>query len=202
MIWLVQSILQMRLYALYDCSRKVMSIMGLAFVLEILAMSTILLRTNLTTGASNEPLPGVKFCTNEDMSRSFCVFWLPVLCFECLLCSLAVWAGIQRSKDGMSPMVVSNKVCLLDILIRGNVGYFLAIFLAGVVNAVMWATLPGEWIEVPEGFPHAVTVIAGCRLILHVRNAASPPLTGSTHSIDYSLAFVYSMQITEVNERV
>lgn len=52
-MWLVQLILQMRLYALYDCSRKVMSIMGLAFVLEILAMATILLLSNVTSGTTN-----------------------------------------------------------------------------------------------------------------------------------------------------
>lgn len=126
------------------------------------------------------------------MSSDFYVFWLPVLCFECLLCSLAVWAGIQRSRDGLRPVVISNRVRLLDVLIKGNVVYFLAIFLAGMVNAVMWATLSDEWIEVPEGFAHAVVVIAGCRLILHIRNAASPPLIDDTfHQLQ--LAFVYPM---------
>jgi len=49
-----------------------------------------------------------------------------------------------------------------------------------------------EWIEVPEGFAHAVVVIAGCRLILHIRNAASPPLIDETfHQLQ--LAFVYPM---------
>ncbi|KAI6043783.1 hypothetical protein EDC04DRAFT_2890468 [Pisolithus marmoratus] len=165
--------------------------MGSAFLVEILAMTTILVVANLTSGTSIEPIPGVKICTNEDTSNSFYVFWLPILCFEFLLCSLAVWAGIQRSREEINFVPLSNGVFLLDVLIKGNVGYFLAIFLVGLVNAVMWGTLSPEWVEVPEGFPHGVAVIAGCRLILHIRNAASPALDDTYQG---SLAFAYPLQ--------
>ncbi|KAI6116581.1 hypothetical protein EV401DRAFT_47571 [Pisolithus croceorrhizus] len=114
LVWLVQVILQLRLYALYNRSRKVLIFMG------------------------SEPIPGVKICTNEDTSNSFYVFWLPILCFEFLLCSLAVRAGIHRSRDDIGFIPPSNRVFLLDVLVKGNVGYFLVIFFVGVVNAVMW----------------------------------------------------------------
>ncbi|KAL4070058.1 hypothetical protein V8B97DRAFT_585220 [Scleroderma yunnanense] len=201
----------MRLYALYDHSRKVMLVMGIAFMVEVLAMATILMLSNVSSGTSNEPLPGVKFCTNENMPNSFYIFWLPVLCYEWLLCSLAIWAGIQRSRDELRLMAISNKVRLLDVLIKGNVMYFLVISFVCVVNAVMWATLPvcilawflhqtdvgksqEEWIEVPEGFPHATAVISGCRLILHIRNAASPPFSDEDTFHESRLAFVYPMR--------
>lgn len=191
LVWLVQIILQMRLFALYNRSRKVLLLMGSAFLVEILAMIAILITANLTSGTSNEPIPGVKICTNEDTSNSFYVFWLPILCFEFLLCSLAVRAGIQRSRDEISYMALSNRVFLFDVLIKGNVGYFLVIFLVGVVNAVMWGALSPEWVEIPEGFPHGVAVIAGCRLILHIRHAATP---ASEDTLQGSLAFEYPLQ--------
>ncbi|KAI5991092.1 hypothetical protein F5J12DRAFT_470548 [Pisolithus orientalis] len=191
LVWLVQIILQMRLSALYNRSRKVLLLMGSAFLVEILAMIAILITANLTSGTSNEPIPGVKICTNEDTSNSFYVFWLPILCFEFLLCSLAVRAGIQRSRDEISFMALSNRVFLFDVLIKGNVGYFLVIFLVGVMNAVMWGVLSPEWVEIPEGFPHAVAVIAGCRLILHIRHAATPT---SEDTLQGSLAFEYPLQ--------
>ncbi|KAI6022135.1 hypothetical protein BKA83DRAFT_680676 [Pisolithus microcarpus] len=191
LVWLVQIILQLRLYALYNRSRKVLIFMGSGFLVEIMAMTAILVVANLTSGTSSEPIPGVKICTNEDTSNSFYVFWLPILCFEFLLCSLAVRAGIQRSRDDISFIPLSNRVFLLDVLVKGNVGYFLVIFFVGVVNAVMWGALSPEWVEVPEGFPHAVAVIAGCRLILHIRNAASPP---SEDTFQGSLAFEYPLQ--------
>ncbi|KAI6123938.1 hypothetical protein EDD16DRAFT_1147278 [Pisolithus croceorrhizus] len=165
--------------------------MGSAFVAEILAMTAILITANLTSGSTNEPIPGLKFCTNTGVTNSFYVFWVPVLCFECILCSLAIWAGVRRSRNTTNPISVSNKIRLLDVLIKGNVGYFLVIFLVSVATAVMWGTLSEEWIEVPEGFPLAATVIAGCRLILHLRDAATPP---QEETFLESLAFEYPMQ--------
>ncbi|KIK26695.1 hypothetical protein PISMIDRAFT_8737 [Pisolithus microcarpus 441] len=190
-MWLVQAILQLRLYVLYDRSRRVLLFMGFVYVAEILAMAVILVTANLTSGSTNEPIPGLKLCTNTGLSNSFYIFWLPVLSFECILCSLAVWAGVRRSRNDTSPISVSNKIRLLDVLIKGNVGYFLVIFLVSVVTAVMWGTLSEEWIEVPEGFPHAGTVIAGCRLILHIRDATTPV---PEDTFLESLAFEYPMQ--------
>lgn len=190
-MWLVQAILQLRLYVLYDRSRRVLLFMGFVYVAEILAMAVILVTANLTSGSTNEPIPGLKLCTNTGLSNSFYIFWLPVLSFECILCSLAVWAGVRRSRNDTSPISVSNKIRLLDVLIKGNVGYFLVIFLVSVVTAVMWGTLSEEWIEVPEGFPHAGTVIAGCRLILHIRDATTP---APEDTFLESLAFEYPMQ--------
>ncbi|KAI6143881.1 hypothetical protein EDD17DRAFT_1658083 [Pisolithus thermaeus] len=51
LVWLVQIILQLRLYALYNRSRKVLIFMGSAFLVEILAMTTILIIANLTSGS-------------------------------------------------------------------------------------------------------------------------------------------------------
>ncbi|KAI6114237.1 hypothetical protein F5141DRAFT_1105262 [Pisolithus sp. B1] len=165
--------------------------MGSGFVVEIMAMAAILAAANGTSGSTNEPIPGLKFCTNTGVTNSFYVFWLPILCFECILCSLAIWAGVRRSRNNTNPISVSNKIRLLDVLIKGNVGYFLVIFLVSVATAVMWGTLSEEWIEVPEGFPHAGTVIAGCRLILHIRDATTPV---PEDTFLESLAFEYPMQ--------
>ncbi|KAI6166702.1 hypothetical protein EDD17DRAFT_1545313 [Pisolithus thermaeus] len=99
--------------------------MGSGFVVEIMAMAAILAAANATSGSTNEPIPGLEFCTNTGVTNSFYVFWLPVLCFECILCSLAIWAGVRRSRNNTNPLSVSNKIRLLDVLIKGNVGYFL-----------------------------------------------------------------------------
>ncbi|KAI6104748.1 hypothetical protein EDD16DRAFT_1524606 [Pisolithus croceorrhizus] len=157
LVWLVQVILQLRLYALYNRSRKVLIFMGSAFLVEILAMTTILIIANLTSGTSNKPVANL----------------------------------YPASRDDIGFIPPSNRVFLLDVLVKGNVGYFLVIFFVGVVNAVMWGALSPEWVEVPEGFPHGVAVIAGCRLILHIRNAATPP---SEDTFQGSLAFEYPLQ--------
>ncbi|KIJ59359.1 hypothetical protein HYDPIDRAFT_118565 [Hydnomerulius pinastri MD-312] len=55
----------------------------------------------------------------------------------------------------------------------GNVIYFVGVLLSCTVNAAMWQNLSSEWLEVPVGFAQAAEVIAGCRLILNIRDAAS-----------------------------
>ncbi|KAG6333357.1 hypothetical protein ID866_5733 [Astraeus odoratus] len=187
----VPVILQMRIYALYSRSRRVLLVMGTAFVLEIMTMAAILIIENITSGTNNEPTPGLKICTNEGTSGTFYVFWLPILGFECLLCSLAIWAGIKLSRNGARSL--PRKVQLLDVLIKGNVGYFLVVFLVAVMTAAMWGMLSPEWLEVPEGFPHAVAVIAGCRLILHIRDVTTPVLDDVTLQ-ESRLAFEYPME--------
>ncbi|KAI6114732.1 hypothetical protein EDD16DRAFT_1597843, partial [Pisolithus croceorrhizus] len=49
-LWLVQTILQLRLYVLYDRSRRVLLFMGSGFVVEIMAMAAILAAANATSG--------------------------------------------------------------------------------------------------------------------------------------------------------
>ncbi|KIJ62718.1 hypothetical protein HYDPIDRAFT_114409 [Hydnomerulius pinastri MD-312] len=56
----------------------------------------------------------------------------------------------------------------------GNVLYFLGILLSFIVNAAMWQLLGSQWMEIPEGFPQASEIIAGCRLVLHIRSAPAP----------------------------
>ncbi|KIJ59369.1 hypothetical protein HYDPIDRAFT_33233 [Hydnomerulius pinastri MD-312] len=54
-----------------------------------------------------------------------------------------------------------------------NVMYFVGVLVSCIINAAMWQNLGSQWLQVPDGFPLVVEVIAGCRLILHIRNAAS-----------------------------
>ncbi|KAG6333359.1 hypothetical protein ID866_5735 [Astraeus odoratus] len=114
----------MRLYALYNRSRRIMLVVVSCYVLEIFAMIAMLVMANLTSGTDNQPTPGLTFCTNVDVSNTFYVFWLPLLAYESLLCFLAIRAGIKWSGEG-SAQIKSNSR-LWDVLVRGNVIYFLA----------------------------------------------------------------------------
>ncbi|KIJ62709.1 hypothetical protein HYDPIDRAFT_41839 [Hydnomerulius pinastri MD-312] len=173
-LWLVQFILQMRLYALYNYSKKLLFLVGGAYVAEIVAMSVILGIANAADTGVNEPAPGIYICSVATISapRVFYSFWLPPVIFESILCLLAIRIGIQRSKEQFRPALISG-TRLLNVVIKGNVVYFVGILVACVVNAAMWQNLGFLWLEVPEGFPQAMEVIAGCRLILHIRSAAS-----------------------------
>ncbi|KIJ58660.1 hypothetical protein HYDPIDRAFT_33957 [Hydnomerulius pinastri MD-312] len=159
MLWLVQFILQMRLYALHNNSKKILLLNGGAYIAEIVVMSTALGLEDVNFDVLN-------------LSRAFYSIWLPPLIFESILCLLAIRIGIQRSKDHFRPALISG-TRLVNVIVMGNVMYFVMVLVSCIVNVAMWQNLGPEWLQVPEGFPLAVEVIAGCRLILHIRSAAS-----------------------------
>ncbi|KIJ59361.1 hypothetical protein HYDPIDRAFT_118570 [Hydnomerulius pinastri MD-312] len=177
--WLVQLILQMRLYVLYNNSKKILYLTGGAYIAEIVAMSTIVVIANVSTDAVNEPAPGLFICTNLNTPKIFYSFWLAPLVFELILCLLAIRIGIQRSKDHLGPALISG-TRLVNVIVMGNVMYFVGVLLSCIVGAAMLKNLSSQWLEVPGGFALAVEVIAGCRLILHIRGAACEGLYNTT----------------------
>ncbi|KIJ67240.1 hypothetical protein HYDPIDRAFT_107979 [Hydnomerulius pinastri MD-312] len=170
--WLVQFILQMRLYVLYNNSKKVLFLTGGAYIAEIVAMSTILGIVGVNVDFLNEPAPGIFICANLNAPKVYYGIWLAPVIFESILCLLAIRIGIQRSKDHLKPALISD-TRLVNVIVMGNVMYFVVVLLSCIVNVAMWQNLGSQWLQVPEGFPLAVEVITGCRLILHIRSAAS-----------------------------
>ncbi|KIJ64098.1 hypothetical protein HYDPIDRAFT_28988 [Hydnomerulius pinastri MD-312] len=174
-------IYNMRLYVLYNNSKKILFLTGGAYIAEIAVMSTILgiADPNIRIDSINEPAPGIFICADLIVPKVFDSFWLCPLIFESILCLLAIRIGIQRSKDHLKPALISG-TRLVNAVLMGNVMYFVGVLLSCVVNAAMWQNLGSQWLEVAEGFPQAIEVIAGCRLILHIRGAASGGLYNTT----------------------
>ncbi|KIJ58959.1 hypothetical protein HYDPIDRAFT_33666 [Hydnomerulius pinastri MD-312] len=172
-------ILQMRLYVLYNNSKKILILTGGAYIAEIVAMSTILGIAYGNAKSANEPAPGIFICTNLNKPKIFYSFWLAPLIFESILCFLAIMIGVQRSKDHFRPALISG-TRLVNVIVMGNVIYFVGVLLSCVVGAATSLDFSPQWLAVSDGFPQAVQVIAGCRLILHIRGAASEGLYNTT----------------------
>jgi hypothetical protein len=67
---------------------------------------------------------GGTFCLTSDIPSDFYMFWIPFLGFECLLCSLAVFKGLQTLRSRRS--VFRRGRLLVIILIRDSILYFFA----------------------------------------------------------------------------
>ncbi|KIJ59371.1 hypothetical protein HYDPIDRAFT_118583, partial [Hydnomerulius pinastri MD-312] len=158
-LWLLQFILQMRLYILYNNSKKILFLTGGAYIAEIVVMSTIVGIVDVNADSVNEPAPGIFICTNLSAPKIFYSFWLAPLIFELILCLLAIRIGIQRSKDHFRPALISG-TRLVNVIVMGNVMYFVGVLLSCIVNAAMWQNLGSQWLAVSDGFPLAVEVIA------------------------------------------
>ena len=95
-------------------------------------------------------IPGVPFCVPVGDLSHFYAFWIPILCFEMLLCGLALIRGYRwwrdneieirrrkrrtqnaaavtsnRSSAWNAPDAASSSFNILEILLRDSVGYFI-----------------------------------------------------------------------------
>lgn len=172
--WFVQIILVLRLYVLYSGSRKVLlaAVSGLAAEAIVMIVCVALLTISADEILLNL---GFKVSAFPDVALKIYVNYSAMIACECLLFSLAFAAAVRRHREKLGPLPANwNGVKRLkDILIEGNVLYFLVIMLYSIVYLVISLTLPVEWLLGILSLGASFTILIGCRLILHVRSAAS-----------------------------
>ncbi|KII91150.1 hypothetical protein PLICRDRAFT_156014 [Plicaturopsis crispa FD-325 SS-3] len=170
LIWVMQVIMQMRIFALYGRSIKVAAFTGLLFVCEIVANVVMLSRIYSKkhgVSAVTIPIPGVAVCSMVNIP-SFFGFWsLPFICFETVLFLLALWIGIRHVQD-MRKWTFTG---ILRIILRDSLFYFAAVLSAYVISMSLWMTLGSIYIQITEGFAISASVIMGSRLVLNMRAA-------------------------------
>ncbi|KAG1751502.1 uncharacterized protein EDB91DRAFT_610192 [Suillus paluster] len=171
-LWAVQLILQLRLYALYSRSQKILIAMAIGFTTEIMVMSVFFAIGTAKDTITNEPLPGIRVCAVTRAAPVVAYVWLPDIVFEAFLFLLAARIGFKRGRFGFNIFRMERK-SLINALLYGNVHYFFCILVANAVNAGIWQGLGPSWFEVPEGFAAAIEVTLGCRMVLDLKSALS-----------------------------
>ncbi|KAL6300315.1 hypothetical protein BKA93DRAFT_829143 [Sparassis latifolia] len=163
---LAEMILQLRLYALYFFSKKVLIIMAstciIATAFSAVVMGWVLSRIS----ASSDAIPGIKFCVATGVSHHFWTFWVPMLVSESVLCALALYRGFQNYYGGT---LFRTGKRLVEVLIRDSAFYFVVMFATYLVNAIVFIVGTSNEVEVPIGFAVALSCVLGNRLCLNVR---------------------------------
>ena len=138
-------ILQMRLYAMYSLNKIVLAVMVISFLASTATsgwiMHSVLAKisgeelTNFLPSSSHDHLsaksiniPHGMFCVPTGVSDNFYTFWIPMLAFECLLCTLALIRGFQAFVSDGSLFRAGRH--LVRILLRDSVLYFLVCVLS------------------------------------------------------------------------
>ncbi|PFH51072.1 hypothetical protein AMATHDRAFT_143407 [Amanita thiersii Skay4041] len=136
-LWTVEIIIQLRIYALFRCSRGVAVFNGLAFIASIAAFFWILIhntlqRRELIRGAMHFPLPG---CPTINTGLQ-AVQWLPATLYEVLL----FWYALFKTIRG-SPRVAAygQRKPLSKVLLKDNMLYFFGVTCVLCFNNVMVA---------------------------------------------------------------
>jgi len=95
------AIMQLRIYAMYRKSKKILAFTGVCFILEIAAICTVLaLNFDHSLTYTNEPIPGLlNMCATSTINRSFTAIYVPIFCFELLLFVLAIFVVFEHMKN-------------------------------------------------------------------------------------------------------
>ncbi|KAF9254445.1 hypothetical protein L218DRAFT_968146 [Marasmius fiardii PR-910] len=168
-----ESILQMRLYALYSLNRKVLIMMVGTFLLTSATAAAIMgIVLSKLTAISMTLRPGLSVCVPLTISSEFYSFWIPILTFETVLCCLALFRGYQTFRTSGSPFQSGRK--LVGMLIRDSVVYFLIMFAIYLINLLVFATRL-YFIEAAIGWSIALSCVLGNRVMLNVRKEIEHP---------------------------
>ncbi|GJE98854.1 hypothetical protein PsYK624_150910 [Phanerochaete sordida] len=157
----VQIILQLRIYALYEQSRKILIFLIVMCSLEVSAMAILI-------GMTMSHLQGIPIistetgCAYQALLSVSSVFWIPGLVYEPILFGLVAYKAWGKRDEPSVPLIVR--------MARDSLIYFAVIFVELLVSTVIWAHEP-EWINLFNPWSAALPSLLGSRLMLNMREA-------------------------------
>ncbi|KAG1850613.1 hypothetical protein DFJ58DRAFT_729194 [Suillus subalutaceus] len=175
-VWATQTIMQLRIYAMYRKSKKILAFTGICFILEIAAICTVLaLNFDHSLTYTNEPIPGLlNMCATSTINRSFTAIYVPIFCFELLLFVLAIFVVFKHMKNTRT---ISGKRIhnTMATLVKYNTIYFFVEMAGCGIATALYLGLPSIYLEITNSALIATTIILGTRLVLGTRNFYSDP---------------------------
>ncbi|KAF9063489.1 hypothetical protein BDP27DRAFT_1367968 [Rhodocollybia butyracea] len=162
---IAETILQMRLYALYFLNKKILCFMVGMFILATGSAAAIMVIALNHLQAQAHLGPGLP-CVPLQIPSYFYTFWIPILAFETLLCILALNRGFQSHRDNGAPFQSGKRI--IGVLIRDSVVYYIVMFATYLTCLLVWL-VNNSLLEVPIGFTIAFSCVLGNRVILNVR---------------------------------
>ncbi|KAG8901061.1 hypothetical protein FRB99_005583 [Tulasnella sp. 403] len=170
LLYIVEIGMQFRVYALYDCSKKILVVNAVLFLTEVIAISTMLgldlyLRARpIATPDFNDQLP-LTGCWNLERPHFTFVNWIIALAYELYLFVLICYKAYGKYSQ------YGTFIGIFKLMFRDAVAWF--VFIAGLIcwNAFSW--FGGSRGNVFLGLPflHAGAAIGGSRLLLNIGKA-------------------------------
>ncbi|KAG7443214.1 uncharacterized protein BT62DRAFT_972533 [Guyanagaster necrorhizus] len=176
-LWSVEIIMQLRVYALFKCSKKVAVINAVLFAGSIAGFSWILIhnavrRRAVIAYAIHLPLPGCPVIhTGIEWAQ-----WVPATAYEGVLFGFALFKTLESTAGRIQK---GRRVSLYSLLLRDNILYFFAISCILVFNNLMVVGVTKiPWFS--YGPFHAAVGVLTTRMLLNLQKAASPDIIAST----------------------
>lgn len=158
----VQAILQLRVYALYEKSRRILYFLLAMTAIEVSIMAILI----GVTISRIERLPVISTPTGCEYTGIFALsalFWLPGLVYEPILLLLVVHKAWPLSKS-------VPRVPMFTRMARDSLWYFGLVFVELLVSTVIWAHYP-KYINIIMPWSAALPSVLGSRMLLNTREA-------------------------------
>ncbi|KAF8217410.1 hypothetical protein K438DRAFT_872 [Mycena galopus ATCC 62051] len=169
-LWSVEIIMQLRIYALYGCSKRIAAINLLLFAGSIVGFMWILIynhsrRASVIASVIQLPLPG---CPSVHSGIEWAQ-WVPATAYEGILFGFALFKTFQRT---ISFFRKGSMVSLYTVLLRDNILYFFGITALLIFNNLMVVSVTHiPWFS--YGPFHAAVGIMTTRMLIHLRKETS-----------------------------
>ncbi|OBZ73548.1 hypothetical protein A0H81_06540 [Grifola frondosa] len=152
----VEMILILRIYAIYAAENRVLRIMLAGFAIQIVV-------TSISLGISIPKIMTGVQCIATVLPVEMVIYSTVSVVYETFLFVLMMVKMIHNAKYGWSD------TALMAVLVRDGAGAFLAIFLAMILNTLLFTLAPASLVTV--GFPWLIAIFgsAGPRLIMNLR---------------------------------
>lgn len=184
-LWPIEIMMQLRIYAIYKCSRKVAVINLVLFLVSIGVYSWILIhnalrRRAVIAEAIKLPLPG---CPSIHTGIEWAQ-WVPATAFEGVLFG---WALYKTLKSSLGRWTSGVHISLYELILRDNLIYFSGIALILVFNNLMVVGVTKiPWFSYSPF--HAAMEIITSRMLINLYKASSeenddPTVKQSTISV-------------------
>ncbi|KAK7060956.1 hypothetical protein VNI00_000691 [Paramarasmius palmivorus] len=167
MLYIVELILQLRIYAMYNKNKILTIFNAIIYVIEIVVMLAVY-NIGIKQGTTFATPPGLTGCYGITTKYLFSI-WIPGLAFEFWLVVLAMGKAISRARRGTT--LNGKKVDLLSILVRDSIVYFILVAAGLLVNTILWLAGPDGLAPAAVSLSHAAMFVGGSRLSLNVREA-------------------------------
>ncbi|KAF8694521.1 hypothetical protein AX14_002041 [Amanita brunnescens Koide BX004] len=187
----IELILVLRLYALYNCSHRFAQAAKVAFGIQLLLMTAYGIYAMVVSlpFLGTNVLDGLIYCEILNLSAigTAWMFWIPLLLFEAFILILTVRkAWYYHRLDGTSVRLTN----LTSTLLWDSIAYSVVIQLIYIINITL-DRIDGRNHDILTGLGFTLPIIMGGRMMLNVRRASSAdpsrhvPSSPSEISLDF-----------------
>ncbi|KAJ7463300.1 hypothetical protein FB451DRAFT_1266100 [Mycena latifolia] len=170
LLWSVEIVMQLRVYALYRCSKRIAALNLILFGGSIASFLWIMLFNHAKRAAEiasviHLPLPG---CPSVHQGIEWAL-WVPATIYEGILFSFALF---KTSQSTLRILRTDSQQPIFSLLLRDNIAYFFGIAALLVFNNLMVVNLTHiPWFS--YGPFHAAVGIMTTRMLINLRKAAA-----------------------------